>query len=391
MGSWTYTYDTLNRLVSRDVIGVGAATYLYDAEGRICAVQSGTVDGMPLRTGYIYDADGSRVARGSIASMSCDPGSNGFQFTESYVLDTNGEELTMLDGNGNWQRTNVYGGGRQLATYDSNGLHFQVTDPLGTRRLQTNAIGEPETDIQSLPFGDGLNPYPDPNAPTSTDDATPLHFTGKERDTESGNDYFGARYYASSMGRFLSPDPKIMTARHLANPQKWNKYAYVINNPLANFDPDGMDDFKVFLNFLPGNVDAHSQKQADAQWSQIAAAARQNGHTVEFVKPTVDNYATALQSGSHVIDVGHSLVNPDQQDKAYGINMSGDPNLFVGTNTVEPTMDTMPLNTLLNAPGITAQVSTSSRVIALTCPMPIYQTALICSPGLAVVLTVQTI
>ena len=52
-------------------------------------------------------------------------------------------------------------------------------------------------------------------------------FTGKERDSESGNDYFGARYYASSMGRFMSPDPKIMTARHLANPQKWNKYAYV--------------------------------------------------------------------------------------------------------------------------------------------------------------------
>ena len=47
------------------------------------------------------------------------------------------------------------------------------------------------------------------------------------------------------MGRFLSPNPKIMTARHLANPQKWNKYAYVINNPLANFDPDGMDDFRV--------------------------------------------------------------------------------------------------------------------------------------------------
>ena len=144
MGSWTYTYDTLNRLVSRDVIGVGAATYLHDAEGRICAVQSGTVNGMPLRIGYIYDADGNRVARGSIASMSCDPGSNGFQFTESYVLDTNGEELTMLDGNGNWQRTNIFGGGRQLATYDSNGLHFQVTDPLGTRRVQTNAVGNPK-------------------------------------------------------------------------------------------------------------------------------------------------------------------------------------------------------------------------------------------------------
>ena len=41
-------------------------------------------------------------------------------------------------------------------------------------------------------------------APTA-DDATPLHFTGKERDTESGNDYFGARYYASAMGRFIVP------------------------------------------------------------------------------------------------------------------------------------------------------------------------------------------
>jgi RHS repeat-associated protein len=67
--------------------------------------------------------------------------------------------------------------------------------------------------------------------------------TGKERDSESGNDYFGARYYASTMGRFLSPDPKLMTARHLTNPQKWNKYAYVINNPLMRFDPDGMDDY----------------------------------------------------------------------------------------------------------------------------------------------------
>jgi RHS repeat-associated protein len=67
-------------------------------------------------------------------------------------------------------------------------------------------IGQPETDIQSLPNGDGLNPFSDQYAPATADDATPLHFTGKERDTESGNDYFGARYYASSMGRFMSPD-----------------------------------------------------------------------------------------------------------------------------------------------------------------------------------------
>ncbi|MGD0911330.1 MAG: RHS repeat-associated core domain-containing protein [Terracidiphilus sp.] len=68
-------------------------------------------------------------------------------------------------------------------------------------------------------------------------------FTGKERDAESGNDYFGARYYASSMGRFLSPDwsAKIMPVPYakLDNPQSLNLYAYVGNNPLTRFDPDG--------------------------------------------------------------------------------------------------------------------------------------------------------
>jgi RHS repeat-associated protein len=62
-------------------------------------------------------------------------------------------------------------------------------------------------------------------------------FTGKERDTESGLDYFGARYMASTMGRFMSPDP---LAGHLANPQSLNRYVYVLDNPLKNTDPTGM-------------------------------------------------------------------------------------------------------------------------------------------------------
>jgi RHS repeat-associated protein len=46
--------------------------------------------------------------------------------------------------------------------------------------------------------------------------------TGKERDAESGNDYFGARYYASSMGRFMSPDPSRLSIMP-NNPQTWNR------------------------------------------------------------------------------------------------------------------------------------------------------------------------
>jgi RHS repeat-associated protein len=64
------------------------------------------------------------------------------------------------------------------------------------------------------------------------------HFTGKERDQESGNDYFGARYYASTMGRFLSPDPSRLSIL-FSNPQTWNRYAYVYNNPLGIKDDNG--------------------------------------------------------------------------------------------------------------------------------------------------------
>lgn len=77
-------------------------------------------------------------------------------------------------------------------------------------------------------------------------------FTGKERDSESGLDYFGARYYGSSLGRFTSPDPAKLDIRHLLNPQKWNKYAYTINNPLRYFDPDGQEEVDIQLRaYIP--------------------------------------------------------------------------------------------------------------------------------------------
>lgn len=67
--------------------------------------------------------------------------------------------------------------------------------------------------------------------------------SGKERDTESGNDYFGARYYASAMGRWMSPDwsSKAVAVPYasLDDPQSLNLYAYVLNNPMTNRDPDG--------------------------------------------------------------------------------------------------------------------------------------------------------
>jgi RHS repeat-associated protein len=68
-------------------------------------------------------------------------------------------------------------------------------------------------------------------------------YTGKERDAESGLDYFGARYYGSSMGRFMSPDwaakAEPVPYAKLGDPQTLNLYAYVGNNPLSRVDADG--------------------------------------------------------------------------------------------------------------------------------------------------------
>ena len=84
--------------------------------------------------------------------------------------------------------------------------------------------------------------------------------TGKERDTESGNDYFGARYYASSMGRWLSPDwsakEEPVPYAKLENPQSLNLYAYLLNNPLSTTDPDGhgdQDDYAARIAAEAGN------------------------------------------------------------------------------------------------------------------------------------------
>jgi RHS repeat-associated protein len=93
-----------------------------------------------------------------------------------------------------------------------------------------------------LPFGEELF------VPTSgrtaaqgyVSDSVRQHFTSQDRDTETGLDYFLARYYSSTQGRFTSVDPENKGANP-DDPQSWNGYAYARNNPLLYSDPDGRE------------------------------------------------------------------------------------------------------------------------------------------------------
>ena len=85
-----------------------------------------------------------------------------------------------------------------------------------------------------------MTPYGGEHAVTSTC-AYHYKFTGKERDSETGNDSFPHRYYASLRGRWMTPDPGGMGVAHPGDPQTWNMYAYVRNNPTTLNDPTGLE------------------------------------------------------------------------------------------------------------------------------------------------------
>ncbi len=136
-------------------------------------------------------------------------------------------------------------------------------------------------------------------------------FTGKERDAESGNDYFGARYYASTMGRFLSPDwdssPVAIPYADRTNPQSFNLYSYAGNNPLSRTDPDGhctnggqQKGFWWCL-FNDSDQDADRARQQLAQYKNIsingktpadAAKGLSNSQTVQLER-SVFNYISS--------------------------------------------------------------------------------------------------
>src|SRR6185437_10394679 len=138
------------------------------------------------------------------------------------ALDLGGHLITELNASGVWTRGEVYAGGRHLGTY-ANGIggttYLAQADWLGTERTRVLPSGDLFETCVSLPFGDGLNC-------TGSADPSPDHFTGKERDSETGLDYFGARYYSNTMGRWVSADwsatPASVPYADLGNPQTLN-------------------------------------------------------------------------------------------------------------------------------------------------------------------------
>jgi len=278
-----------------DLVG-GANNYVYDAENRFYSSGNGAVQ-------YLYDAEGRRVGKERAGTSS-----------NEYLLGLGGEQVSELDAGGNWLHTNVFADGRLLATYDGVGLHIQSNDWLGTRRVQASGLGVMEETCLSLPFGDSLQ------CSGGGSEATELHFTGKERDAESGLDYFGTRYYGSSMGRMMSPDwsakAEPVPYAKLDNPQSLNLYSYVLNNPLRFIDPDGHYE----LNASNCGDDSKCQKKYDKAANEFE---KQRSKNLNSKNESIRNAASSYGAKDEANGVHVGFGDTKSAGNNGGVNVSG--------------------------------------------------------------------
>ena len=205
-------------------LGVSPSVASYDGEGRMISDQAVILSNTYERT-YFYDGRGKRVRKVGTE--------NGVRVADTvFVYDAFGKAVAEYS-----------------TSSGTNGTEYLSADPLGSTRLVTNDAAGVLARRDYLPFGEeipaGIGGRPGEFEATT---GQSRRFTGKERDAETGLDYFGARYLSAAQGRFTSPDPhNIITeasseeefGSFLSNPQNWNRYAYVTNNPLSITDPDG--------------------------------------------------------------------------------------------------------------------------------------------------------
>src|SRR5712691_11005584 len=269
----TFTYDQLNRITSAGTaITTGTACwgyqFSYDAWGNLLS-QAGwtptynactqtnmgavTADGSNHITGLGYYSSGNTLTDGNntdtwdgesqlktAAGVTYTYDGDGRRAakvgTKLYWYGSGGEILSETDAAGTPRNDYIFFGGKRVAMVPATGSAlFYAEDTLGSSRVIVQSTGTLCYDADFVPFGGEktqLNTCPQN-----------YKFEGKERDTETQNDDFGARYYSWRFGRWLSSDwsavPAAVPYSNLTNPQTLNLYAMVADDPESFADLDG--------------------------------------------------------------------------------------------------------------------------------------------------------
>jgi RHS repeat-associated protein len=221
-GSWNYDattnrvagyYDANGNLSLQPVYGAYTG-YIYDVENRLVSVQTDYNPNNPYQTEqYAYAPGNKRVWRRM---------SDGTE--ELYLYGISGQKL------GTYKPFIYNDGSFTISTIDTN-LYF------GSRMIVSRGVTvQPDRIGSNRAGGSRYFPYGEEQQSTAQDRDK---FATYYRDSTTGLDYAQNRYYASTLGRFVSPDP-YKSANGTANPQEWNQYAYVATDPINYYDPAGL-------------------------------------------------------------------------------------------------------------------------------------------------------
>ena len=206
--------------------------------------------------------------------------------------------------------------------------YFYHWDHLGTTRLITSSTGAVVSRHDYEPFGVEI--------PPTNEDATNSHkYTGHERDALSGMDYMHARFYGSSIGRFMRPDP---INGNPANPQSWNLYAYVRNNPVNATDPTGLfyissSSMKNIMAMFGGTSGMGSETATNQTTVGGGGSAPASSNDVSLNVPVYYDAAMNMTSEQRIQDYNNMLVQLAETLSIFGI-MGIDLNLYYN-GTVE--------------------------------------------------------
>ncbi len=197
-------------------------TYTYDQENRLTGAAG---------YAYTYDSDGNRVRKSS--------GSTGtlyWYMTPGIVSES--------DLSGNLTDEYVFFDGERVARKSTNGVFYYFSDHLKTASVITDSAGNIKSESDFYPWGGELQ--------FVNNDSNHYKFTGKERDSETQLDYFGARYYSNGLGRWVSADwsaiPVPVPYADLSDPQSLNLFGFVRGLPTTKVDIDGHGWWQKFKN-----------------------------------------------------------------------------------------------------------------------------------------------
>jgi RHS repeat-associated protein len=287
------------------------AEYTYDGTGMVTRALVGTDD-----RSFAYTAGGERIAVRNGASWTWTVRDQGGKVLREFTsLETASSPSPLALSTATWKKDYVWRDGQLLATisvpaggFTPTTYHYHL-DHLGTPRMITADGGTVVSQHNYYPFGAEMNLTPQENPGEA------MKFTGHERDIVVGDnhsvDYMHARYYNANLGRFLAVDSMLGKP---GVPQSWNRYAYVLANPVNGTDPTGLcGEAARFIGprqpcsyYVTTTFPQHGGDGLDARYSAYVRANAVN-FEIDSGTATVKNFGTGLRDRTGVsVYVGHS-------------------------------------------------------------------------------------